>query len=419
MKSPSQSVLDTERNDEVLRRIAASRPFLVGLRPARELVPSLGEHEFLHAGPPLHGWHEACGALRGATLATLVHAGKAKDIAAAEEMAASGEVSFRSANDSNVLGTYGGVIGRETPLLVVENRTTGTRAGAALNEGRGKAVRYGSTDAETLGRLAWLEREAAPMINGAIAALDGVDVFALLEQALHMGDDGHSRHKAASSLLLGILSAPLVETTASSKDVARLFRFLAQNEIFFLPLTMAAAKSTMASAEGVAGATVVTCMAANGVRIGIKVSGGNGRWYTAPAPRVQGSFFPGFGAADAGPMIGDSVVAETMGLGAFAMAGAPALAAYVGGTPQEATRLASEMYSITLAEHPRFRIPALGYRGTAFGIDAARVVETGIEPIFNTGIAHKDPGIGQIGAGFGRAPLACFRAALVDLGTSR
>jgi hypothetical protein len=403
-----------EQNRQALERITASKPYLIGILPAHEFVPSLGTREFLHAGPPLDGWHEACGALRGSTLATLVHSGQASDFTMAEEMAASGAIRFRPANDCNVLGTYGGVIGRQTPLLIVENRTTGVRAGAALNEGRGKAVRYGSTDAGTLAKYAWLEHELAPTLQRAITALGGIDVFNLLEQALHMGDDGHSRHKAASSLLLGLLAAPLADTAACSTQLSRALSFIAQNDIFFLPVTMAAGKATMASAQGLFNSSVVTCMAANGVRIGIKTSAASGRWYTAPVPRVKGVYFSGFDSDDAGPMIGDSIVAETMGLGAFAMAAAPALASYVGGTPQEATRLAMEMYAITLTEHPRFTIPSLGYRGTALGIDAVRVVETGIEPIFNTGIAHKQAGIGQIGAGFGRVPVACFQAAVAE-----
>lgn len=402
-------------NAKAIERISEAQPFLVDLRPAGEVVPDLGERDLLHAGPPLSGWTEACGAMRGSIAGALVHWGVARDVAEAEEFASAGEFRLLPANDHHALATYAGVISRHTPVLVVENRATGGRAFAALNEGRGRALRYGSNDAETLARLAWLEGEFAQMLGTAIRLSEGIDVFGILVQALHMGDDGHSRQKAASALFMNAIAPSVIEAGFGAGEAARALRFMAGNEIFFLPLTMAAAKSAMESAEGIAGSTVVTCMAANGVRFGIKVSGLAGQWSSAPVPFVHGRYFEGHDARDACPVIGDSEIAETMGLGAFAMSGAPALARYVGGTPEEATRLSLEMYPITLAEHPRFRIPALSYRGTPLGIDARRVVEQGLEPVFNTGIAHRTPGIGQIGAGFGRAPMACCVAALEEL----
>lgn len=402
-------------NAEALRRITAAEPWLVDLAPAGEMLPDLGARDLLHAGPPLAGWEEVGGALKGSIIGALVHLGLAPDAGEAEALAAADGIRLLPANDHHAGGTYAGVIARATPVFVVENRASGGRAFAALNEGRGKALRYGANDAETLDRLAWLEGEFAAMLGAAIRLSGGIDLMAILVQALHMGDDGHSRQKAASALFMNAIAPYLIEGGFGPKEVARALRFLAANDIFFLPLTMAAGKATMESAQAIAGATVVTCMAANGVRFGIKVSGLGPRWLTAPLPRVEGRYFEGYGAADANPVIGDSEIAETMGLGAFAMSGAPALARYVGGSPEEATRLALQMYEITIAEHPRFTVPALGFRGTPMGIDARRVVELGRAPIFNTGIAHRSPGIGQIGAGFARAPLECFSAALEAL----
>jgi hypothetical protein len=399
-------------NAEALRRIGSAQAFLVDVRPAAELIPGLSENELLHAGPPLGGWEEACGALRGAIAGTLLQLGRIQDRDAAGRAVESGQVRLSPANDVNALATYGGVIGRRTPLLVVENRTGGVRAFAALNEGRGRALRYGANDAATLERVAWLEGEFAEILADALRRSGGIDVFAILSQALHMGDDGHSRQKAASALLLNGIAAFLVETKFKEDRIARALRFMAQNEIFFLPVTMAAAKSALATASGIPDSTIVTCMGVNGAAFGIKVAGLGGEWCTAPLPTINGRYFEGYGPQDANPVIGDSEIAETFGLGAFAMTAAPALARYVGGTPEEAARLSTQMYSITISEHERFTVPALSFRGTPFGIDARRVVETGTEPIFNTGIAHREPGIGQIGAGFGRAPLACFRLAL-------
>lgn len=413
------TTIQVEANAEALRRIGLASPFLVDIKSAGDVIPELGEKELLHAGPPLSGWGEACGALQGAIIGTLIHLGLTQDREEAESLAASDQFRLVSANDHRALGTYAGVIARATKVFVVENRSSGHRAYAAINEGRGKALRYGSHDPETLKRLAWLEGQFAEILATAIRKIGGIDLFELLVQALHMGDDGHSRQKAASALFANTIAPHLIGTDFESKEIARVLRFLTETDIFFLPLTMAAAKSTMLSAEGIRGSTVITCMAGNGVRWGIKVSGCGSQWFTAPVPSIQGRYFKGYGPEDASPVIGDSEIAETMGLGAFAMAAAPALAPYIGGTPERAKELAVKMYEITLAEHPQFKVPSLEYRGTPMGIDVRRVVETGIEPIFNTGIAHKDPGVGQIGAGYGHTPMACCVAALEALQTKQ
>ncbi len=406
---------DPDPNTEAVGRILAAQPVLVDLRPAGDVIPGLAENDFLHAGPPLAGWQEATGALRGSVLGALVHLGIADDLGQAAALAESGALRLLAANDYAAGGTYAGVINRATPVFVVENRAAGTRAFTALNEGRGKALRYGANDPETLARLAWLEGEFAAILGAAIRLAGGIDLFNILTQALHMGDEGHSRQKAASSLFMNEIAAYVLETGFAPGETAPVLRFLARNDIFFLPLAMAAAKATMQAAEGIPGSTVLTCMAANGIRFGIKVSGLDNEWITAPVPDIEGRYFEGNSAADASPVIGDSEIAETMGLGALAMAGAPALARYVGGTVDEATRLSLEMYSITLAEHTRFTIPSLEFRGTPTAIDVRRVVDQRRAPIFSTGIAHRTPGIGQIGAGFGRAPLECFETALALL----
>jgi hypothetical protein len=254
-------------NKKAVERISAATPFLVDIQPAKNVITGLGEWDFLHAGPPLAGWHEvACGALRGAVLGTLVRDGLAKDLKSAEALATEGAIRLHSAHDRGALGTYGGVITATTPVLVVEDRTNNTRAFAALNEGRGKALRYGSSDPETLSRLAWLEGNFAELLRAGLRLSGGIDIFAILEQALHMGDDGHSRQKAASALFAAMIAPFIVEAGSSANETSRAVRFLSQNDIFFLPLTMAAAKSAMVAAEGIAGSTVVTAIAFNGVR---------------------------------------------------------------------------------------------------------------------------------------------------------
>jgi hypothetical protein len=407
VKPRSESSAGPNPNETLLSEIAAAEPFLVDVCRAGDVLPDLGADEVLHAGPPLDGWHEACGPLQGAIVGTLLLKGKAKDRADAVAQCEAGVIRMRSAQDFNALGTFANVIVQDTALLVVQNRRNCAKAYAAINEGRGRALRYGSNIPETLDRLAWLESEFAAVLGAAVRALGGIDLFAILEQSLHMGDEGHSRQKAASSLLLGLLAPAIVDTGFAPSVISKALRFLAANDFFFLPMAMAAAKSTMAAAV-LPGSSLVTAIAFNGVRCGIRVSGCADRWFTSPVPKITGRYFESYSEADASPVIGDSEIVETLGLGAFAMAAAPALARYAGGTVDETVELTKRMYAITTGMHPRFTIPALGFQGTPFGIDVRKVIEREISPIFNTGIAHCRPGVGQIGAGYGRVPLSCF-----------
>jgi hypothetical protein len=198
--------------------------------------------------------------------------------------------------------------------------------------------------------------------------------------------------------------------------VARLAEFLAGNDQFFLNLAMAAGKATADAAAGVVGSTLVTALARNGTEFGIRVSALGDRWFTAPVETPVGLYFPGFGADDANPDMGDSAIVETIGLGGVAMAASPAVARFVGaGGMAEALAVTETMREITLGEHPHFRIPTLDERGTPVGLDVRRVVETGVTPLINTGIAGRRAGTGQVGAGVARAPLGCFTAALEAL----
>jgi len=395
-------------NRRLLALLSAARPMLVDVRQARDVIPGLGAYDLLHAGPPLVEDDAVCGALDGAIRGTLI-----LDGAPSMPSVGSGLPSpwrLRSADECSAVGTFGGVISSSTSVFVIEDVTSGTRAFSALNEGRGTALRYGSTAPETLERMRWLNGEFSELLGAAIRQTGAIDVFAILEHALQMGDDGHSRQKAGSALFLGAVAPALADVADSPRDASRSLTFLAANDFFFLPIAMASAKSALRAAETVPGSTIVTAIAFNGARCGIRLGGGE--WATSPVPQIHGEYFRGHDADDAGPVIGDSEIMETLGLGACAMASAPALARYVGGSVAQATAFTNEMYRITVAEHPRFRIPALDGRGTPFGIDARKVVEAGVPPVFNTGIAHRAAGVGQIGAGYGRVPLECFHTAL-------
>jgi hypothetical protein len=398
-----------QANGEALARILAADPVLCDVRRAGELIPALdAERLVLHAGPPIE-WARMCGPLRGAICGALVFEGWAGDLAAAEKLAASGGVRFEPNHHYGAVGPMTGITTRSMPLQVVENRAHGNRAFCAINEGLGKVMRFGGNDAEVLARLAWLRDEFGPLLGSALRA-SPVPLNPLIARGLTMGDEMHQRNVACSSLLLRVLSPLIARSGASS---VRAFEFIAGNDQFFLNIAMAMGKSILDPARGIADSTIVTAMCRNGTDFGIRVAALGDRWFTAPVEMPQGLYFPGFSAADANPDIGDSAILEAIGLGAFAMAAAPAVAGFVGaGGFQDAVGYTRAMSEIAATRNGKWGIPALEFAGVPTGIDLRRVIETGIAPAINTGIAHRKAGIGQVGAGVARAPLACFEQAL-------
>lgn len=403
-------------NAEVMRRITEARAVLVDLRIARDVVPRLEDRMLLHAGPPLT-WERACGPMRGALAGAVLFEGWARSLEEAEGMLARGAIELDPCHEHGAVGPMAGVISPSMPVLVVENETGGNRAYSNLNEGLGKVLRYGANDAGVIARLQWLAEEVAPVLGAAIRRSGGLDITAIIAQALHMGDELHNRNKAATALFARAMAPSLVEgDSRGSRALSALFRYLAETDVFFLNLSMAASKATLDAAHGVDGSTVVTAMARNGTDIGIRVSGAGDAWFTAPSPAVEGLYFPGYGPEDANPDLGDSAITETGGLGAFALAAAPAITGFIGGTPDLGRQVTEEMYGITLAEHPRYTIPVLDFRGTPVGIDLVKVGQSRVAPMLDTGIAHREAGIGQIGAGIVRVPIEPFDAALVTMG---
>jgi len=398
-------------NQEVCRRIKQGRPVLVGMGIAKEVIPGMHERMILHAGPPIT-WERMCGPQRGAVMGALIYEGIARDEAEAAHIAASGEVEFAPCHHYHAVGPMAGIISPSMPVFIIENKTYGNLAFCTQNEGLGKVLRYGGMGPEVYARLKWMEEVLYPTLDRALNTLaEGIDLKSLISQALHMGDECHNRNRAATSLFLRAIGPALARTNRDNEKLAQVIEFIDRNDHFFLNLSMPAGKSMLEAAEGVEGSTIVTVMARNGTDFGIRLASMPQRWFTAPAGRVQGLYFPGFSEADANPDIGDSTITETAGYGGMAMAAAPAITKFVGGTPQLAFQTTLEMYEITFDEHEAFTIPALNFRGTPLGIDVRKVMETGILPQINTGIAHKEPGVGMVGAGILRAPEACFREA--------
>ena len=407
MRDPVNREATDLANDIAITHILDARPYLIDLKRAGEAIPDLDPDDILHAGPPFAPTDDLCSALRGAIVGTLVIEGRAPNLDAAQEMARSERLRLRSAAEVNATCTFGGVITAATPVFVVENRAFGTQAFSAINEGRGAALRYGSTATETLERVRWLHGEFTTVLGAAIRSLGGIDMFGLMGQALAMGDELHSRQKAASALFLATVASTVCEHAPTLTSASSTLAFLANNDFFFLPLAMASAKSVMSAVENIENSSIVTAIAFNGAKCGIRVSGLD-NWCTASIPRISGHYFHGFDERVAGPVIGDSEIMETLGLGALAMANAPSLARYLSGRSAFGADLTREMYETTVSEHPLFKVPYLDERGTPLGIDVRKVTATRIAPAFNTGIAHIDVGIGQIGAGYGRVPLECF-----------
>jgi len=406
-------------NAEALGRILAGDPWLIGVRRAGELIAELdAERLILHAGPPL-AWERMCGPLRGAVCGAIVYEGWATDLAAAEDLVARGGVRFSPNHHHGAVGPMTGITTRSQPLLIVENRAHGNRALCAINEGLGKVMRFGGNDAEVLARLAWLRDELGPLLDAALRASGGVALSPLTARGLAMGDEMHQRNVACSSLLLRTL-APFLARVGNGPSLARALEFIAGNDQFFLNVAMPMAKSMLDPAQGIAHSTVVTAMSRNGTDFGMRVSALGGRWFTAPVEMPQGLFFPGYSAADANPDIGDSAIVEAVGLGAFAMAAAPAVAGFVGaGGFEAAVGYTQAMSELAVGRNAKWAIPALEFAGTPTGIDVRRVVESGVTPAINTGIAHRRAGVGQVGAGIARAPLACFEQALAAFADAR
>jgi hypothetical protein len=400
-----------DANATAVSRMLAVRPALTGVAVAREVM-EMGERTFLHAGPPIE-WTDCSGPMRGALIGAMLYEGLAET---PEEAAALGpEIELSPCHHHRAVGPMAGVISPSMPVSVVADLDGDGVAYATLNEGLGKVLRYGAFAPEVIDRLRWMERVLAPILGAALEAAGPIDLRTIVSQALQMGDDGHNRNRAATSLLLRRLAPSLIDGLGPVGPRAEVFRFVDANDHFMLNLVMAAGKVGVDAASGVAGSSLVTTMARNGTEFGIRVSGTGDAWFTAPAPQVEGLYLGGFTAADANPDLGDSAITETVGLGGFAMAASPAIVGFVGGSAMGAVRRTLEMYEICLTEHPDFKVPILEFRGTPTGIDATRVVRTGITPVINTGIAGKEPGVGMVGAGVVRAPMECFTQAVEAL----
>ena len=369
----------------------------------------------IHAGPPV-AWENMCGAMKGAVTGAFVFEGLAKDIADAERLAASGEIEFSPCNEHSTVGSMAGVSSPSMYVHIVENKTYGNVSYTNLSEQLSKILRMGANDESVIERLIWMRDVLGPMLKEAMEIAGEIDLRLLLSQALHMGDECHNRNVAGTTLLIQALTSYLVQTSFSTKDKVDVFNFVASSDYFSGPTWMALAKNAMDAAHNVEYSSILTTMARNGYEFGIRVSGLEGnQWFTGPAQVVVGPLFAGFKPEDSGLDIGDSAITETYGIGGFAMSTAPAIVSLVGGTVNDAINYTKKMGEITTTENPNVTIPILNFQGIPTGIDLRKVLETGVLPLIDTAIAHKESGIGMIGAGVVNPPMECFKKAALAL----
>ena len=399
-----------EANAKALAAIQAAQPIIKGIDTAINVVPGMKKNLILHAGPPIT-WAKMSGPLKGAVIGGLIYEGLAANPSEAEKLAASSQIEYSPWHEHDGVGPMAGVATASMPVWIVENKTNGRKTFCTLNEGLGRCCATARSLTKSL--PSEMDRKnAGTGSQGRDSARARINLKNMIAQALQMGDEVHNRNKAATSMLIRELAPAITKTSFSQEEKARVLEFMHSNDHFFLNLSMPAAKAMLQAAEWIEGSTIVTTMCRNGTEFGIRVAGLKDRWFTGPAQMIRGLLFPGFEEKDCNPDIGDSAITETCGLGGFSMAAAPAIVKFVGGTVSDAMNFTRKMYEITEGESQAFQIPAMDFRGSPTGINLLKVCEKNILPQINTGIAHKDAGVGQVGAGLVNPPMKCFEDAL-------
>jgi hypothetical protein len=399
-------------NQEAANQLVQGDPVLVDVAPAGEVIPGLQGKMITHAGPPIE-WQRMCGAQRGAIIGMVLFEGWANTVEEAEIMLGRGEIRLEPNHDHRAVGPMAGTISPSLPVFVVENKTFGNQAYCRNVEGM---QQFGDYSENALNGLRFWRDTAAPSMRRGLSQSGGVSLKPIITQALQMGDELHNRHTAASSLNANAFTIPMILAGVSQPELLKTLGYLIGHNLHFLGVAMASGKAIADAARDIEYSTVVTAMCRNGVEFGIRVSGLGDEWFTAPSPRVEGLYIAGFNDEDAGLDMGDSAITETVGWGGFVLGGAPGILSLVGGTPEQALAYSREMWNITVTRHPQYVMPALNFEGAALGIDIRKVVQTGMTPIIDTAIAHKDPGYPKIGGGLVRAPLECFKKALARFG---
>ncbi len=404
-------------NKKAMDIILAAKPTLTGMGKAIDLIPGMKENLILHAGPPVT-WERMCGPMRGAVIGALIYEGKVSNEDEAQKLAASGAIEFAPCHQHSTVGPMAGIVSSSMPVWIIENLEFKNKTFCTMNEGLGKVLRYGAYSPDVIEKLRWMESTLYPTLKGALEDSGPIDLKNIIAQALHMGDEVHNRNRAGTSLFYRAIAPSIVKTCQVREDAAKVMDFINGNDHFFLNLSMPASKAILDPARGVSHSSVLTVMSRNGTDFGIQLAGTDKSWFTGEALVPDALYFPGFTKEDANPDIGDSSITETAGLGGFAIAASPAIVQFVGGSSCDAINYTMQMYEIAASENNVFQIPYLNFRGTPTGIDVIKVIEKNQLPFIDTGVAHKNPGVGQVGAGVLNAPMDPFIKAYIGLAQS-
>lgn len=408
-------------NEKVVERLVNSQPILKDVRPGYELIPELNTDEkiILHAGPPIK-WENMTGPMQGSCVGAMLFEEWATDEEDAREQLGSGEVKFIPCHHVGAVGPMGGITTKNFPMLLVENGADeseeGSRGVSIMNEGIGEVLRFGANSENVINRLRWMRDVLGPVTGKAVRKFeDGINLNVIIARAIGMGDEFHQRNIAASLVFLKEITPSIVALEdVSTEEKEQVIQFLADTDQFFLNIAMAASKAIVEYARKIKEGTIVTTMARNGENFGVRIAQTGDEWYTAPVNIPDGLYFTGYSSEDANKDIGDSSITETVGLGGMAMIAAPGVTRFIGLSGlDDARRISEEMKKITVANNSTWSIPNWDFKGAVAGIDVRKVVETGITPIINTGMAHKEAGVGQVGAGTVRASLGSFEEALI------
>jgi len=401
-------------NRAVIAKVISSQPVIKDVVRAKTVIPELNEGKvILHAGPPIE-YKDMPDPIQGSCVGAVLFQGWEKTESDARRLLESGEVKLIPCHHVNAVGPMGGITTADMPVFVVENEDVGNRAYCTMNEGIGKVLRFGAYSEEVVNRLCWMRDVLGPTLGRAIRTLEnGLAVNPMIAKAVAMGDEFHQRNIAATLVFLKELAPVITSLDMDEKDRYDVIKFLSDTDQFFLNIMMATGKAVMDGARTVTEGTIVTAMCRNGKDFGIRIAGMGDGWFTGPVNTPQGLYFTGYDSEDACADMGDSAITETFGVGGMAMIAAPAVTRFVGaGGYEDALRTSTEMAEITIDRNPNFIIPNWNFQGICLGIDARLVVEKGIVPVINTGIAHKVAGYGQIGAGTVRPPMECFEKAI-------
>ena len=402
-----------DANRAVINKIVGSSPVLLDVVPAKDVIKELDDHTLLHAGPPIK-WENMPHPVQGSCIGAVLFEGWAKTEEEALELLSSGKVNLIPCHHVDAVGPMGGITSANMPVFVVEEKSEGNKAYCIMNEGIGKVLRFGAYSQEVVDRLHWMADVLGPVLGKALRKMEnGLSLNPIIAKSIAMGDEFHQRNIAASLVFLKEMSPTIISLDIDEKEKEDVIKFLADTDQFFLNIMMAASKAVMDSARKIEQGTIVTAMCRNGENFGIRIAGMGDEWFTGPVNTPQGLYFTGYTGEDANPDIGDSAITETFGVGGMAMIAAPAVTRFVGtGGFNDALNISNEMLEICVDQNPNFIVPTWDFQGICLGIDARKVVETGITPVINTGIAHKVAGMGQIGAGTVHPPIECFEKAI-------